>query len=264
MIFYFLSVLAALALFVISIALIGAGARLRNRQDGPAGAQVNVASYSAIEAGLFGLFGLLLAFTFSGALARFDERRQAIVIEANAISAAYRGLGLLPADARDRLRGSMREYLAARIEEQRQPHGFVEIQANELEKRQRSAKLQREIWDGILSVHASAPRDSLDSLDQVLLPAVNEVFSVARSRTALAVRHPPLMIYLALFALAGVCSLVSGYEMGRPLSWVHALSFAASLALGLFLILEIEFPRQGSVRLDIYDAVLANSLNDVP
>lgn len=264
MIFHFLSVLAALALFLMSVALMRTGAHIRDRIEETASVRANAASYSAVEAGLFGLFGLLLAFTFSGAVTRFDERRQAIVAEANAISTAYRGLDLLPAQPRDQLRAKMKEYLAARIEEQLQPRGFVEAQPEDPVNRGRAAQLQKDIWKSTLSAHAEAPRETIDSLDQVLLPAINEAFSIARSRVALATRHPPLLIYMVLFALAGVCSLVSGFAMGTPASRVHTLSFSASLALGLFLILEIEFPRQGFVRLDRYDAILANALNDGP
>ena len=52
-----------------------------------------------IDGAVFALPGLLLAFTFSGAAARFDTRRHLIVEEANAIGTAYLRLDLLPPDA---------------------------------------------------------------------------------------------------------------------------------------------------------------------
>ena len=54
------------------------------------------AGLGAIDAAVFGLLGLLVAFTFSGAAARFDERRTLIVQEANDIGTAYLRLDLLP------------------------------------------------------------------------------------------------------------------------------------------------------------------------
>ena len=62
---------------------------------------------------MFALFGLLIAFTFSGALSRLDIRRGQVVDEANAIGTAYLRIDLLPAAAQPRLRESFREYADA-------------------------------------------------------------------------------------------------------------------------------------------------------
>ena len=59
--------------------------------------------------------GLLIAFTFSGAASRFDDRRHLIVQEANAIGTFYLRLDLLPAESQAVLRGKMRQYLDARL-----------------------------------------------------------------------------------------------------------------------------------------------------
>jgi len=64
---------------------------------------------------VFGLMGLLLAFSFSGAASRFDTRRELIGEEANVIDAAYLRLDLLPASAQPVLRQDFRDYLDARI-----------------------------------------------------------------------------------------------------------------------------------------------------
>ena len=53
----------------------------------------------SLEAGVFALLGLMIAFTFSGGLARFDARRSVVVDEANAISTAWQRIDLLPASA---------------------------------------------------------------------------------------------------------------------------------------------------------------------
>jgi hypothetical protein len=59
----------------------------------------------AMDSAVFGLFGLLLAFTFFGAASRYDQRRDQILAEANAIGTAYRRVDLLPAGAQPELRG---------------------------------------------------------------------------------------------------------------------------------------------------------------
>jgi len=65
----------------------------------------NLESSGTTEAAIFALFGLLIAFTFSGAASRFDDRRHLIAEETNAIGTAYLRLDLVSADARSALQG---------------------------------------------------------------------------------------------------------------------------------------------------------------
>jgi len=74
-------------------------------KEDPEGAR---AGAGAVEGSVFGLLGLLIAFTFSGAAFRFDARRQLAVEETNAIGTAYLRLDLLPADKQPALRDSFR------------------------------------------------------------------------------------------------------------------------------------------------------------
>ena len=78
----------------------------------------------AVEGAIFGLMGLLLAFTFSSALTGFDLRRQLIVDEANAIATAYTNLDLLPAEAQSTFRDLFRQYFERPVDVYRTPRGF--------------------------------------------------------------------------------------------------------------------------------------------
>src|SRR6186997_1772868 len=64
-----------------------------------------------VDGAMFGLFGLVIAFTFSGAASRLDARRNLIVEEVNAIGTAYLRLDVLPAETQPGLRESFRRYL---------------------------------------------------------------------------------------------------------------------------------------------------------
>src|SRR4029453_18497626 len=88
------------------------------------------------------VLGLLIAFTFSGAAARFDSRRQLIVEETNNIGTAYLRVDLLPAGARSALRESFRRYLDARIETYRKLPDIAAARASLA----RANELQRQIW----------------------------------------------------------------------------------------------------------------------
>ena len=70
---------------------------------------------TVIEGAIFGLFGLLLAFTFSGAAARYDTHRQLLIEEANDIGTAYLRLDLLPPTSQPALRQLFRDYTTSRL-----------------------------------------------------------------------------------------------------------------------------------------------------
>ena len=82
---------------------VGALQRVQIMEGGAAGV-------GAVEAAIFGLLGLLIAFTFQGASARFDGRREQIVQEANNIGTAWLRIDLLPASAQPGMRDLFRHY----------------------------------------------------------------------------------------------------------------------------------------------------------
>jgi hypothetical protein len=106
MIFFLFAVLIAAAFFVGSLFLLNYGRQLGLRylkqETG------NMAGLTTVEGAVFALIGLLLAFTISGALQRFDDRRQLVIQEANAASTAHDRLalfeGMLAATCRTNLR----------------------------------------------------------------------------------------------------------------------------------------------------------------
>ena len=108
------SVVFSGGLFVGMLVLLETGRRLgvRRLSQDPDGTPKGV---GAVEGAVFGLLGLLIAFTFSGAATRFDGRRQLVVEEANAIGTAWMRLDLLPAEAAAGLRELFRQYVDSRL-----------------------------------------------------------------------------------------------------------------------------------------------------
>lgn len=72
---------------------------------------------NAVLAAMLGLLALLLAFTFSAALQRYEDRSQTVVAEANAIGTTYLRTRLLPREMHDEVQALLREYLDVRIRE---------------------------------------------------------------------------------------------------------------------------------------------------
>jgi hypothetical protein len=177
-----------------------------------------------------------------------------IVEETNAIGTAYLRLDMLPTAAQPALRDSFRRYLDARIEVYRK---LPDIAAAKQELSVGN-KLQGEIWrQAIAAVRAEgAPPQA----PQVLLPALNAMIDITTTRTMVTLLHPPGIIFVMLFALALVSALLSGYGMagGKSRSWLHILSFAFIIAITVYVILDIEYPRMGLIRVDAFDQALVD------
>jgi hypothetical protein len=241
-------VIFAGGLFAGMLILQEAGRRLgawRLAKD-PEGAR---AGLGAVEGAIFGLMGLVVAFTFSGAAARFDTRRHLILEEANAIGTAYLRLDLLPADAQPKMRELFRSYLDTRLE----VYELLPDIAKAKEALARSVALQGEIWSAAVEAGRGAPQATM-----LLLPALNAMIDITTTRTVALRMHPPLVIFAMLGVLALVCSLLAGYAMagGKSRSLVHSLGFAVVLTLTVYVILDLEFPRIGLIRVDSADSVL--------
>jgi hypothetical protein len=207
----------------------------------------------AVDGAVFGLLGLLLAFTFSGAADRFDSRRELIVQEANAIGTAWLRLDLLSPDARETLRARFRDYLDSRLLIYRKVPHLAAVQA----ELRRSGELQAEIWT--LAIGATRAEGSPPQM--LLLPALNEMFDITTTRTAAAFRHPPPVVFAMLAGLCLLSALLAGFGMaGRagPRPWLHMGAYALVMSMAFFVIMNLEYPRLGLIRVDIADQVLVD------
>jgi len=241
----------ALGLFVGMVLLVEVGRRigLRRMQKDPEGARAGV---GAVEGAIFALLGLLIAFTFSGAAARFDARRQLIVQEANAVRTAYLRLDLLAPDTQPALRESFRRYLDERLEVYRK---LPDIAAA-MKALASAERLQADIWRQALA--ACRAEGSRPQATVLLLPALNAMIEISTTRNMATHVHPPAIIFVMLLGLALASALLAGHGMAsaRTRSWPHVVGFAAAMACAVYVILEIEYPRFGMIRIDAFDQAL--------
>jgi len=241
----------ALGLFGGMLLFLELGRRLGARRQARG---LSSAGHSAVDGAIFALFGLLVAFTFSGAASRWDVRRMNIADEANVIGTAYLRLDLLAAEDQPPQRQLFRDYLDARI----QVYSSLPDRVAALAAHGRATALQTTIWKSLMPAlrNASAHVDAA----KLLVPAVNEMFDMMTTRTMAARTHPATVIFILLFLLGFGCALLAGYAMAgaRSWSWLHAATFAFFIAAGTYVILDIEYPRAGFFRLTTYDQVLVD------
>lgn len=248
----FVAVLAGVSLFVLMLAAAEVGWRLgvaRMARHADSGAKGS----GSAEAAMFALFGLLVAFTFSGAASRFEDRRHLIADEANAIGTAYLRLDLLPSEAQPPLRDLFRRYADNRYGAYQQASDTVVTEARLAE----TVELQGAIWTAVMS--ALQTQNTPVPATTLLLGALNEMLDITVTREAATANHPPLVVFLLLGALSLVCSLLVGNSTAQnpSRSWLHTFAFAAIIAVTVYVIIDLEFPRLGLIRVDSADEVLA-------
>jgi len=238
----------SLALFAGMLACLELGRRLGR---GPLAGELESTrtGVAAAQGVVFALMGLLIAFSFSGAASRFEERRALVTTEANAVSTAWRLLDLLPESARAEARASFRAYLDARLA----AYAALPDLAAARAELARASVHEQELWDRARS--GAAPGSDAARL---ALPALTTVFDVAAARTNATQRHPPRIVLALLFFLALACALMAGHAMRpaarRPIG--HMLAYAGVIALTVYVILDLEYPRLGWIRIDSADQLL--------
>lgn len=206
----------------------------------------------AAEGAVFALLGLLLAFTFSGAASRFEGRRWLINSEANAIGTAYLRLDLLPEESQPALRDLFRRYTDIRATAYRGANDVSAVKAKLAE----GVALQNEIWKSVVA--ASRLPGASSQAAMLLIPALNEMVDIAATRAMATGNHPPRIIFLLLAVLSLVGALLVGYSTSgnKDRSWFHQVTFAVVISLAIYVIVDLEFPRLGFIKIDAADQAL--------
>ncbi len=207
-----------------------------------------------IDGAVFGLLGLLIAFSFSGAASRFDTRRDLIVTEANAIGTAYLRIDLLPDTAQPAMRDRFRRYLDLRLAAYRSFPNLDAVAAGMA----KATTLQGEIWTAAVAASRDAPTTATPML---FLPALNEMIDITTTRSVALDTHPPVVTFVLLAVLVLIGAFLAGYGMAKPGAedWPRMLAFSLVMTLTVLVIFDFEYPRGGLIRIDAYDQVLVQT-----
>lgn len=193
-----------------------------------------------IQGAILGLLGLVLGFSFSGAMGRFVDRQDALAIEANAIQTAFERADLLPnAQA---VQQHLREYATLRLElfRERRPGPAAEITARMLDREEAA---RRAVLEG---VHQSPQFAAL------VIPGLEAVGDEFVRRTAFDRRHLPSEMILVLILSSGLSMGTIGYGFGLAdrQRIGPAIALAALIAITLFITIDFDRPRRGFISLD--------------
>jgi hypothetical protein len=232
-----------------------AGARVARFRKGRAKDKTE-APVAPIVASTLGLLAFLLAFTFGMAASRFEERRQAVLAESNAISTTYLRSSMLPEPMGTDSRTLLRQYVDVRIAGAR-----PEQAAQALAK---SKELHKQLW----ATAVAAAQKERTPMTSLFMQSLNDVINLHEKRVVAALyNRVPSAIWLGLYSLLVLAMAVMGYHEGmggtrRSLAvFVLVLAFSTVLAL----IADLDRPGRGLLRVNQQSMVdLRDSMNTSP
>jgi hypothetical protein len=201
---------------------------------------------SLLQTTAFTLLALLLAFSFSLALGRYDARRAALLREANAISTTYLRTDLLDDTAAPAVRLNLRAYIAERI-------AYAHAEAQPDQRRladQRSTEIQGTLWKLAMQ---NANRDRHSTMIPLFIAALNDTINLSSEERAVLSTHIPDIVIVWLLLIAFIASAMMGYGFGRQgkRAVIFKVVFAIMVAIVFGLVLDLDRPQRGIIRVNL-------------
>lgn len=241
-------------LFALILFMYHSGSHLRqkmNRQSGNPETQ----GMGAIEGSLLGLLALLLSFTFGMSASHYDQRRSAIVQEANDVGTALLRCDLYNKEDREVLRMEFHRYIQQRI-------AFYDAGTDLIQKEKAASRARAysgNIWK-IVTYLSRNPENTFGS--QQMVPAVNAMIDSEATREEALSRTVPDSIIWLLLVLILTGSAVVGYGNPQPKMNLPLVGgFALMTTLTVFLILDLDRPRRGFITTDDAEAKMEQLLS---
>jgi hypothetical protein len=185
------------------------------------------------------LMGLIIGFTFSMAISRYDQRKNLEEGEANAIGTEYVRAQLLPAADAASVRQLLREYAAERIDN----YG-ADNQAELKQLGIREAALQDKLWTAVRGPALAAPTP----VTALTVAGMNDVLNSQGYTQAAWLNRIPVEAWVLLLAIALLSSIMVGFN-SRSQKRRGFLAFVLPLvvAISFLLIADIDSPRHGII-----------------
>jgi hypothetical protein len=174
------------------------GVRASNRSEG---------NTSTLEAAVLGLLALMIGFTFAMALARFEGRREAILIEANSIGTTALRARLLPAPHNTESLSSLKDYAQVRLDITQHVPAPAELSAAIT----RSNAIQEALWQQAKAVAAT---DSGMVPTGLFIQSLNDMIDNQQKRLTAYRNRVPSLVLLTLYGVTAIACAFAGYAGG--------------------------------------------------
>ena len=184
------------------------------------------------------LLGLLIGFSFSMAISRYDQRKNHEEAEANAIGTEFVRAELLPPAEATRMRQLLRRYLDERMlfYTTRDPDELRKIDAE-------TVALQNQLWASVRPEADAHPTPVI----ALVVSGMNDVLNSQGYTQAAWWNRIPVAAWGMMAVIALCCNLLIGYGAhGRD--WRTLLIVPVVVSIAFFLISDIDSPRGGAIR----------------
>jgi len=236
------SVLIVSGLFICMLLAMEVGFRSGHRKQVSRAEAITQAN--AVLASMLGLLALLLAFTFSAALQRYEDRSRTVVAEANAIGTTYLRARLLPGEMGAEVQKLLRQYLDVRIQEGRVDATDPALHESLLH---RAKAMEAQLWDHAVS---AAEQDPGPVTSGLFIQSLNELIDTSGTRNAALNRHVPEIVLFMMLATIVLTTATLGYASGIAGHRVTLAAFilVVLIALVVYLIIDLDRPRRGIIQ----------------
>lgn len=243
------TILLAAAFFLAFVLFVELGRRIGLHQlqvDGE-GARAGV---GVIDGAVFGLLSLLLGFSFNGAAGRFDKRRELVSLQVSTIARAWQRIDTLPSDQQQAVRPLFLRYVDALLDYYRDAPG-----TDALRETAALGSAGSVLWTRAVTVCVTSEGEKARML---LLPSISEMFSAVEKERLARRIHPARIIFVMLTVTALAAALFGGYEMSNAATrnWLYIIGVALAISFAVYVIVELEYPRLGLIRIDAMDHAL--------
>ena len=235
--------LTGLTLFVLGTmlfaALAGHGVHRWLRRRAQAGKEEEHNQESYLVGSLLGFLALLMAFSFSMAVDRYEERRHLVIQEANAIGTAYLRTQLLDEPHRARLSGLLVAYTDNRIALGTGNHSDLDRQLAI------NDRLLTDIWAAVTAARESA---NAHGITTAVLMTFNEVIDLDTERKVARQVRVPAPVLLLLYYFLLLTAAVLGYVLEERRARLGALVLFLLLSLYVSIIADLNRPASGNIK----------------
>jgi hypothetical protein len=198
----------------------------------------NREDFKFVLGGTLTLLGLIIGFTFSMAVGRYDQRKNYEEEEANAIGTEYARADLLPPADASNVRALLTNYLARRIANYRSRDREHLRQLDN-----QTAQLQIQMWSAVSAPAAAQPTPVI----ALAVTGMNDVLNSQGYTQAAWRNRVPIEAWGLLLMISIFCNLMIGYGASGRAPFV-LLILPVVLSVSLFLIADIDSPRGGLIR----------------
>lgn len=196
--------------------------------------------FTLVQGATLTLLGLIIGFTFSMAIGRYDQRKNYEEEEANAIGTEYIRAELLPPADRAKVRALLRSYLDQRVlfYTTRDEKQLEQIEAS-------TARLQSELWSAVKAPALAQPTP----LSALVVAGMNDVLNSQGYSQAAWWNRIPIPAWALLISIALCATFLVGVGMRKAEDFpVVLLILPVVISVAFFLIADIESPRRGVIR----------------